>query len=161
MTHVPDHELEAERERARRSRAGRSSTSSRAFESTTPARDVPCMGCGEPVELSGFAWDFAKQASRVLLDRGEQPLRNDEMTRCRPCADRWTAERAAKFGELCDRVAHAQREANQRGLVDYPLVDWLRKRGMTGWVEGIETGAARKNEGGTKGKGGKRMGDNL
>jgi hypothetical protein len=156
---IDELELRRERERASRSNEHRARTSIRPFESDTPSRDVPCIGCGAVVQLSGFAWEAAKIMSRGLLDRGEQPLRNDELTRCPACAEAFGADRTEKYAALCERVNEAQREANERGLVDRPLIEWLRKRHMREWADGIESAASRRNALGTKGKGKNAMGD--
>lgn len=122
---------------------GRASSPVSAFASETPDRQVVCMDCHCTVTLSGFAWEFAKQASNILVSRGEQPLRNDEMTRCQDCADRWHLRRREWFASYCEKVSNAQCEANTTGRVDEELVAKLREHKQNDWADGIEAGAAR------------------
>lgn len=131
---------------AARRAPGRSGRATNPFETETPARDVPCMGCKRSTRLSGFAWEFAKQASLMLLSKGEQPLRNDEMTRCDACAAAWNKERLGLFETFCEKANKAQHDANTEGRVDEPLVKLMRFYGYRDWADGIEAGAAKFNE---------------
>ena len=60
-------------------------------DTSTPPRKVPCSDCGKSVVLPGIAWDLSVVASKYLLARGEKPLANNELTRCKPCGKKWHA----------------------------------------------------------------------
>jgi len=110
-------------------------------------REVPCLGCKKIVVLSSAGWDFARQASELLVERGEVPLSDDEMTRCVPCADAWHARRGEKYDELIHKVNKAQKLAKETGRVDPVIVDWLRKNGFVEWAHGLESACKKRQDG--------------
>ncbi len=135
---------------AARAVPGRLAKATNPFACETPSQSVPCIACKRPTPISGFAWEFAKQASEILLRRGEKVLRIDELTRCGPCADAWHEEHSARYGRVVERTNQAQREANETGRVDAALCDWLRINGHAAWADGIESGAKIWSEKQTK-----------
>lgn len=122
---------------------GRASVAASPFAAAGPERTVECIDCRQPVGLSAFAWQFAKQASEILLQRGEKHLANHEMTRCPPCVEAWQAEMGRRYQHFLDLVNLAQHDANTRGVVNEPLVGQLRHRGFGEWADCIESAAAR------------------
>jgi hypothetical protein len=69
------------------------------------------------MQLSGFAWALAKQFSNRLIERGEVPLRNDEMTRCQPCGQAWHERTLAAGIALSQKIGDLFQAAKEVGAV--------------------------------------------
>lgn len=120
--------------------------------SESDAREVPCRDCGTPTMLSGFAWDFAKGASEMLMARGEVPLEAGELTRCAPCGEKWHAKKLETSYRIAERVTELVREVKAgRDLSDEQLY-WLRKYGYGDTAEGMDGVMRKRREGGRKGR---------
>lgn len=58
----------------------------------------PCNRCGQPVDVSQFALETAKNANRILSSRGEKLLKQRDITMCPGCyeihySELWSKER--------------------------------------------------------------------
>lgn len=94
-----------------------------------PQRLVPCRDCGDPVELSEFAWLMAQKASDMLAKRGEEPLRDEELTRCTECGKKWRAKERG-IADADQRTVQAViREAKAKGHLPESEAAWLKKHG--------------------------------
>lgn len=104
-----------------------------------PARIVPCNRCKQPVEISAFAWEMAREKLDALLARkGEEPLRDDELTWCRDCHELVEAEHEqamAREDKHRQEIWDTSRSAGAVGRFD---ADWLKRHGYAGDVRDLE-----------------------
>lgn len=101
----------------------------RLLESETPSRMVPCRRCGAKTELTGAAYDIAKNFSRHLLKRGESTLKADELIECDPCGRLSRDDYARELLET-SKAAHAILRDVRAGKPVMPTDEqWLRDHG--------------------------------
>ncbi len=94
-----------------------------------PTHEVACMDCKQPVTITAFGWEMAKVASRALANRGEAPLANDEMARCKACVVAWNERMNEREQEISRRIGQLFKLAKEGQSPPASAWDWLRKNG--------------------------------
>lgn len=126
-------------------------------EDEGPARDVQCCDCSAPMQVSAFVWELAKLASSALTNRGQHPLGNDEITRCKACVPAWEARMLARSIELEDKIGRLYALAKTTGGYPSEAKRWLLDHGHFGDVRQLNDICKAFGKGdGDKPKGGKR-----
>lgn len=111
-----------------------------------PQIAVPCRRCGKPVEISQWVVAMASGWSAMLTKRGEEPLRQEELTLCSDCAVVNDEQRDhATDREFRERDERWRRslEAGEIGRFDR---DWLHRRGFHEDVRSLEEVLRKRKE---------------
>lgn len=125
-------------------------------ETDGPMRDVACVNCGTPLQVTTFVWELAKLASSALTNRGEVPLGNDEITRCKPCGLDWGERTRAKELELEAAIGRLYTAAKLTGAYPSEGRKWLLAHGLFRDVHELDARCKRFNEPGNKPNGRKK-----
>lgn len=72
-----------------------------------PAREVPCMDCGEPVGITAEVLDGMREFNRELTRRGEAPLTTSDVARCPACGAAFRKAAGDKANEISARLSAA------------------------------------------------------
>lgn len=117
---------------SRRGPDGKPSGYVRAFVDSLdePQIAVPCRKCGNAVEISEWVAEQAGLWSAMLIRRGEEPLRQEELQLCADCRELHEHDqRTRQELELLERDERWKRTLERGELGRYDA-DWLRRHGF-------------------------------